>query len=147
MAANCCLSCCRVIRHLPTRTLCLLLVLLQGGIIDYYLVINKSMYWMAWVAADVAVAVVFIVAFIWSYRQLRHARHFKTNDDTEIASLPLGYITWLVYATVLSVRSSGHYIQTILISVRRKIVFRTEYVQNYHRTRRNNLHVIFVGAS
>ncbi|KAK7102443.1 hypothetical protein V1264_020659 [Littorina saxatilis] len=61
---------CESVYLLPTRVATVLLALLQGGILDCYLTHNSSKYWFAWIAGDVAVLMMFVVAFVISYCQL-----------------------------------------------------------------------------
>ena len=61
---------CQSVYLLPTRLATALLALLQGSILDCYLTHYNSAYWFAWIAGDVAVVMMFAVAFIISYRQM-----------------------------------------------------------------------------
>nr|KAG5711376.1 hypothetical protein BaRGS_006073 [Batillaria attramentaria] len=64
---------CEAVYLIPTRLATVLLALVQGGIIDCYLVHYNTRYWYAWIAGDVAVLLMFVVAFVISYRQMRLA--------------------------------------------------------------------------
>ena len=61
---------CESVYLVPTRLATAMLALLQGSILDCYLTHYNSAYWFAWIAGDVAVLMMFVVAFIISYRQM-----------------------------------------------------------------------------
>ncbi|KAL8594738.1 hypothetical protein ACOMHN_051684 [Nucella lapillus] len=61
---------CETVYLLPTRLATVALAVLQGGILDSYLTHYNSTYWFAWIAGDVAVVMMFAVAFSISYRQM-----------------------------------------------------------------------------
>ncbi|XP_071083390.1 transmembrane protein 121B-like [Haliotis cracherodii] len=90
---------------IPTRVLCIGLVILQGAIIDYYLVQHNNSYWFAWIAADVALIFIFIMAFLFSYRHLQLVKS-TSNEQAPVraGSLPLGFFAWFVYSIILAVR-------------------------------------------
>ncbi|OWF51251.1 uncharacterized protein LOC110449427 [Mizuhopecten yessoensis] len=101
-----CLTCCDAVYQIPTRIMCFVLVMVQGGILDYYLVNNKNIYWYAWVAADVALGLVFVMTFIISYRHLSvvHQSRDSASSPVQTGSLPLGYFAWFVYSLFLGAR-------------------------------------------
>ncbi|XP_069141726.1 transmembrane protein 121B-like [Argopecten irradians] len=103
--ANCCLTCCNAMYQIPTRVLCFLLVMVQGGILDYYLINNKSIYWYGWLAADVALGLVFIMTFLISYRHLSIIHRSRdSNSMVQAGSLPLCYFAWFVYSVFIGAR-------------------------------------------
>lgn len=103
--ANVCVRMCESMYQLPTRVVCIILVLLQGGVLDYYLIHQKGVYWYAWIVADIAVAFVFIMAFVISYRHLMLVRKSSSRKTPiQTGSLPLGYFAWLSYASALAAR-------------------------------------------
>lgn len=100
-----CIQVCESMYQIPTRVLCFFVVLLQGIILNYYLVSHKTVYWYGWIAADVAILFVFIVAFIISYRHLMLVRHSSNSEATvHTGSMPLGYFAWFVYSVALVAR-------------------------------------------
>ncbi|XP_033745133.1 LOW QUALITY PROTEIN: uncharacterized protein LOC117330763 [Pecten maximus] len=100
-----CLSCCDAMYQIPTRVLCFVLVMVQGGILDYYLISNKNIYWYGWVAADVALGLVFIMTFLISYRHLSIIHRSRGSASTvQAGSLPLCYFAWFVYSVFLGAR-------------------------------------------
>lgn len=64
---------CETVYLIPTRLATAGLALLQGGLMDCYLVHYNTRYWYAWIAGDVAVLLMFVVAFVISYRQMKQA--------------------------------------------------------------------------
>lgn len=96
---------CNSMYHIPIRILCLIIVLIQGVVLDYYLVEHKNIYWYSWIIADIAVIFVFVMAFIISYRHLLLAKSAVMKNTTiQTGSLPLGYFAWFVYAALLASR-------------------------------------------
>ncbi|XP_076070186.1 transmembrane protein 121B-like [Mytilus galloprovincialis] len=103
--ANVCIQMCESMYQIPSRVLCFFIIMLQGGILDYYLISHKTVYWYGWIAADVAILFVFIVAFIISYRHLLIVRQCTNSQATvQAGSLPLGYFAWFVYSIALVAR-------------------------------------------
>lgn len=96
---------CRVPCHVFASMLCVLLLGCQGSLLNYYLASYLNSYWLAWIAADIAVLFVFIVAFIISYR---HFALCKTSSSQQMpirpGNLPLSFIAWIIYAVALSSR-------------------------------------------
>ncbi|KAL4225806.1 hypothetical protein ACF0H5_013796 [Mactra antiquata] len=103
--ANVFLQMCDSMYQIPTRILCLFLVILQGVILDIYLVKHKNIYWSSWIVADIAVILVFVMAFIISYKHLIVAKEAVIkNTQVQTGSLPLGYFAWFVYSGFLAAR-------------------------------------------
>lgn len=103
--ANVCLQMCNSMYQIPTRILCLFLVIVQGAVLDYYLVKYKNIYWCSWVVADIAVILVFVMAFIISYKHLQVAKEAVVKSSPiQTGSLPLGYFAWFVYSGFLATR-------------------------------------------
>lgn len=95
---------CNSMYHIPIRILCLIIVLIQGVVLDYYLVEHKNIYWYSWVIADIAIIFVFMMAFIISYRHLMVAKACLKNTPILTGALPLGYFAWFVYSALLASR-------------------------------------------
>ena len=62
---------CENVYLLPTRLATVALALIQGIVLDCYLSHYNSSYWLAWLAGDVAVLMIFVVAFVISYREMK----------------------------------------------------------------------------
>ncbi|KAK3595601.1 hypothetical protein CHS0354_009557 [Potamilus streckersoni] len=96
---------CSSMHQVPARVLCVLLVLVQGFILDYYLASHKNVYWYGWVAADIATGFIFFVAFVISYRHLILVKNSSRKDaPIQAGSLPLAYFAWFLYSTFLAAR-------------------------------------------
>ncbi|GFO20572.1 cat eye syndrome critical region protein 6-like protein [Plakobranchus ocellatus] len=83
----------------------------QGCMLNYYLVHHKNHNWYAWIAADVASVLSFLVAFFISYRELKlvlraslSAKQRNAQPSVEAGSFPLMYFSWMVYSIVMVVR-------------------------------------------
>lgn len=103
--ANVCIQMCSSMYQVPLRILCTVLVLLQGAVLDYYLVYHKNYYWCSWIVADVALFFTFFMAFVISYRHLIVAKESaEKHTPIQTGPLPLGYFAWLVYSSLLAAR-------------------------------------------
>ena len=103
--ANICIKMCESMYQIPTRVICIMFVVLQGAILDYYLIKHKNIYWYSWVIADLALVFVFTMAFIISYRHLILAKESAIkNLHVQTGGLPLSYFAWFVYSTLLAIR-------------------------------------------
>ena len=103
--ANVCIQMCSSMDQIPMRILCTFLVLLQGAVLDYYLVYYKNNYWCSWIVADVALLFTFFMAFVISYRHLILAKESAAqHTPIQTGPLPLGYFAWLVYSCLLAAR-------------------------------------------
>lgn len=99
-------SCCRVnltlkmmkIRNLLPRIIALLLLTLQAGLLDYFLVKHQGMAWLAWLVTDVFMVVVWTMAMLSSSIPMCGCfrgwlvKNPKGNDFTAT------YVAWLAYA-------------------------------------------------
>ena len=95
----------KVIRHWPTRILCLFVVIVQAGFLDYYLVAHLGDVWAAIIAADTLVVGVFIAAMVLAHRSIVKEKQKGpdlTFEDSD--PLPLSYASWFLYAVVLNVK-------------------------------------------
>ncbi|XP_060695403.1 transmembrane protein 121B [Hemiscyllium ocellatum] len=84
--------------HSTTRTLfykglCLLLLLCQGGLLDFYLIIFTDLYWCSWIATDLVVMVGWLIFFIKHSR--RRADAAKAAPDS--GQFAFSYLAWLIY--------------------------------------------------
>ncbi|XP_060064306.1 uncharacterized protein LOC132544691 [Ylistrum balloti] len=96
------IKCCRSVKHLPTRLICVLILLLQAAGLDYYLVTYKNLSWAGWAAADIVVLILLIISFYFGYRfhQRQKSSEEEDTEDLEIHTR-VGVVTWFVYASVL----------------------------------------------
>lgn len=77
---------CDTIYLLPTRLATLMLVMVQGGLLDCYLVHYNNRYWFAWIAGDIAVVFMFVVTFSISYRQMQDALQCMRSGANHLAA-------------------------------------------------------------
>ncbi|OQV18688.1 hypothetical protein BV898_07317 [Hypsibius exemplaris] len=101
------------------RLAAVLAIITQGAILDYYLIHYNGAAWAPWIIADVVAVVVFLWCFLYAQR------YFETYDRLEQdenrrrttqewkkgpkiprapAILPLVYLGWLVYSSMLVAR-------------------------------------------
>ena len=94
------------IYHIVGRIICIATLAVQLAILDYYLVEYRSLYWLLWLIADIVVLSLFIFTLILSYRYLRKRPTVGPNHQPRrhFGELPLTYISWFVYAVVLSAK-------------------------------------------
>ena len=96
-----------VYKHVPYRVfsavLCLLLVVNQAAILDYYLVIRMGNYYAFFVIGDLLSIAFFLTAFIKSFLYLKKLREGEQVSEVG-GELPWGYAAWLVYSLVLAIK-------------------------------------------
>ncbi|XP_076088389.1 uncharacterized protein LOC143058816 [Mytilus galloprovincialis] len=103
--ANVFTKCFKAVKHFPSRFLCLCFHFLQAGILDYYLVTYKGKAWLAFIGADIVVAIVLCLCFFLSYRHLNRAKPNGDKEaDPESASLLFVPISWFAYSTLLAIK-------------------------------------------
>lgn len=94
----------RCFHHWPTRTLCILVLILQAACINWYLMSNLSYTWAAIYGADAVVICLFVVAFLMASRNINIEKHSDNVTFSELQHLPLTYIAWCVYTIILDVK-------------------------------------------
>ena len=83
-------------RRLFARVLTISLLILQGAILNYYLIIEgKSSRWYAWITTDAIVLSAWVFAMWMSHRKL-NIENPRAKDEIKFA-----YIAWIVYAVHL----------------------------------------------
>ena len=86
------------IRNLLPRIIALILLTLQAGLLDYFLIKHENIKWLAWVVTDAFVLVVWTMAMLSSTIPMCDlfrgwlVKNPKGNDFTAT------YVAWLVYA-------------------------------------------------
>ncbi|XP_061184595.1 uncharacterized protein LOC133192616 [Saccostrea echinata] len=100
--ANCFIKCCRVLKHLPVRLICVLVIILHFSIVDYYLVEHKDTTWLGFLAADVITLCLFVASFILSYNRLK-----SSNTDTKMEKMGIwmGLASWFLYSVIVATKS------------------------------------------
>ncbi|XP_046544494.1 uncharacterized protein LOC124254691 [Haliotis rubra] len=94
---DCFARCCGALNGIPARILCILLLLTQGGILDYFLAKHQT--W-AWIAFDLVNVGLFIASFVISRRHLA----LQKAGDEKTKAFTLGWLAWLVYSVSLVAR-------------------------------------------
>lgn len=88
-------------RSLLYKTLCFLLLIFQGGILDFYLIIFTDLYWCSWIATDLVVISGWGIFFMKNARSKRE-RACGFHQKSSIFGCTLGeftyaYLAWLIY--------------------------------------------------
>ncbi|XP_067907364.1 transmembrane protein 121B [Heterodontus francisci] len=83
-------------RTLFYKGLCLLLLLCQGGLLDFYLIIFTDLYWCSWIATDLVVMAGWLIFFI------KHSRRRGAGDKAapgapDSGQFAFAYLAWLIY--------------------------------------------------
>ncbi|KAF7228764.1 putative 6 [Nothobranchius furzeri] len=91
----------RSIRSLMYKTLCFLLLVLQGAVLDFYLIIFTDLYWCSWIATDLVVVSGWGIFFLKNARSKRE-RACGFHQKSSIFGCNLGeftyaYLAWLIY--------------------------------------------------
>ncbi|XP_046544493.1 transmembrane protein 121B-like [Haliotis rubra] len=97
---DCFVRCCGALNGIPARIFCILLLLAQGGILDYFLAKHQTQASWAWIAFDLVNVGLFIASFVISRR---HLALQKVKDEQNTA-VTLGWLAWLVYSVSLVAR-------------------------------------------
>ncbi|XP_013382297.1 transmembrane protein 121B-like [Lingula anatina] len=98
---------CDRIQPVPTRIFSLLLVLLQGALLDAFLFLHYGGNWYWWFVADLGTATVFIAAFVVAGKYYKRTKHNKMEPESHLIQgrvlglLPLGYIAWFTYSGLM----------------------------------------------
>ncbi|XP_048778083.1 uncharacterized protein LOC125681867 [Ostrea edulis] len=103
--ANCFIRCCRVVKHLPVRVICILVFILQTSVVDYYLVEHKGNTYFWFLVADVIVFCLFVASFIVSYQNLKKSNTADANSTKEKVVGWLGVASWSIYAVIVASKS------------------------------------------
>ncbi|CAL8386148.1 unnamed protein product [Boreogadus saida] len=83
------------------KALCFLLLLFQGGVLDFYLIVFTDLYWCSWIATDLVVISGWGIFFIKNARSKRE-RACGFHQKNSIFGCNLGeftyaYLAWLIY--------------------------------------------------
>ncbi|XP_068163668.1 transmembrane protein 121B [Antennarius striatus] len=83
------------------KALCFLLLILQGGVLDFYLIIFTDLYWCSWIATDLVVISGWGIFFMKNARSKRE-RACGFHQKSSIFGCTLGeftyaYLAWLIY--------------------------------------------------
>lgn len=88
-------------RNVLYKTFCFLLLILQGGVLDFYLIIFTDLYWCSWIATDLVVVSGWGIFFMKNARSKRE-RACGFHQKSSIFGCNLGeftyaYLAWLIY--------------------------------------------------
>ncbi|XP_035003497.1 transmembrane protein 121B [Hippoglossus stenolepis] len=91
----------RTKRSLLYKALCFLLLVFQGGVLDFYLIIFTDLYWCSWIATDLVVISGWGIFFMKNARSKRE-RACGFHQKGSIFGCNLGeftyaYLAWLIY--------------------------------------------------
>ncbi|XP_041637272.1 transmembrane protein 121B [Cheilinus undulatus] len=91
----------RSTRSLLYKSLCFLLLVFQGGVLDFYLIIFTDLYWCSWIATDLVVVSGWGIFFMKNARSKRE-RACGFHQKSSIFGCNLGeftyaYLAWLIY--------------------------------------------------
>lgn len=88
-------------RSVLYKALCFLLLVFQGGVLDFYLIIFTDLYWCSWIATDLVVISGWGIFFMKNARSKRE-RACGFHQKSSIFGCNLGeftyaYLAWLIY--------------------------------------------------
>lgn len=88
-------------RGLLYKALCFLLLVLQGGVLDFYLIIFTDLYWCSWIATDLVVVSGWAIFFLKNARSKRERAcgfHQKSSMfGCSLGEFTYAYLAWLIY--------------------------------------------------
>lgn len=88
-------------RSMLYKALCFLLLIFQGGVLDFYLIIFTDLYWCSWIATDLVVISGWGIFFIKNARSKRERAcgfHQKGSIfGCNIGEFTYAYLAWLIY--------------------------------------------------
>ncbi|XP_048778086.2 uncharacterized protein LOC125681870 [Ostrea edulis] len=100
--ANCFIRCCRVVKHLPVRVICILVFILHTSVVDYYLVEHKGNTLLWFLVADIVIFCLFVASFIVSFQSIRQP---NTDSTKEKVAGWLSVASWSIYAVIVASKS------------------------------------------
>jgi len=88
-------------RSLLYKALCFLLLVFQGGVLDFYLIIFTDLYWCSWIATDLVVISGWGIFFMKNARSKRERAcgfHQKSSVfGCNLGEFTYAYLAWLIY--------------------------------------------------
>ncbi|XP_015208242.1 transmembrane protein 121B [Lepisosteus oculatus] len=89
-------------RNLFYKILCFLILLFQGGILDFYLIVFTDLYWCSWIATDLVVMTGWGIFFLKNARSKRErACNFQHQKGSfygcNLGEFTFAYLAWLIY--------------------------------------------------
>ncbi|XP_013877432.1 cat eye syndrome critical region protein 6 [Austrofundulus limnaeus] len=88
-------------QNLFYKTLCFVLLVLQGAVLDFYLIVFTDLYWCSWIATDLVVVSGWAGFFLKNSRS-RRERACGFHQKSSMLGCSLGefsysYLAWLIY--------------------------------------------------
>ncbi|XP_058272887.1 transmembrane protein 121B [Hemibagrus wyckioides] len=91
----------RSAKNLFYKVLCFALLVLQGGILDFYLIAFTDLYWCSWIATDLVVVSGWAIFFVRNARSKRErACGFRQKSSLfgcHLGEFAFAHLAWLVY--------------------------------------------------
>ncbi|KAI7791705.1 transmembrane protein 121B [Triplophysa rosa] len=88
-------------KNLFFKILCFLVLLLQGGMLDFYLIVFTDLYWCSWIATDLVVISGWGIFFMKNARSKRERAcgfHQKGSIfGCNLGEFTFAYLAWLIY--------------------------------------------------
>lgn len=98
---------CSKLHHGPAAGMCIVLFVLQAGLMDYFLVFYLSPDYLYWLVADFIALVVLVISMVYSYVMLEKQRHTdhsqKRHSGFSISWLPWALINICVIIKIVLV--------------------------------------------
>ncbi|MGH0139517.1 UNVERIFIED_CONTAM: hypothetical protein FKN15_040841 [Acipenser sinensis] len=89
------------------KLLCFLILTLQGGVLDFYLIVFTDLYWCSWIATDLVVMTGWGIFFLKNARSkreracsLHHQQHPQKGalfNGFNLGEFTFAYLAWLIY--------------------------------------------------
>lgn len=105
-AGDLCVQCCESLRGIPKRVLCLAMVVLQGGLFNVYMYLWLGSTWLLWFLYDGLNVVLFVAAFVLSFRSMEEQRRGRFSRKT------IGWLAWLILEVSEAVKKSRIFLIT-----------------------------------
>ncbi|KAH9495805.1 hypothetical protein Btru_013358 [Bulinus truncatus] len=86
---------CSKLHHGPAAGMCVVLYVLQAGLMDYFLVFYLSPSYLYWLVADFIVLVVLVISMVYSYASLERQRRCD-HSQKKSAGFSISWLPWAV---------------------------------------------------
>ncbi|XP_033883241.3 transmembrane protein 121B-like [Acipenser ruthenus] len=85
------------------KLLCFFILTLQGGVLDFYLIVFTDLYWCSWIATDLVVITGWGIFFLKNARSKReracslHLQQGAPFYGSNLGEFTFAYLAWLIY--------------------------------------------------
>lgn len=87
----------KIYRQAFSRIFAVILLVLQGALLDYYLIVKEeSSWWFAWIVADAVVLSTWMLTMKISQRNSRKLPQLPCEENKD--EIKLAYLSWIVYS-------------------------------------------------